>query len=488
MIKWHRKQCGEMSGVLRYVEESIEGRQIPCPNSNHSIHNKVIQQLQRLVENEQKLSVSAKNLLNIITSFSNFDVEMSHISNELTEFAEELSNVSESNLAIIEETTASMSHVANVIDNASEKLYMVSSDSTILEDKNNKSKELLKEACSLKEEMQKDNGIMKQNIGELVTLSAEVDKIVDSVQGIANQTNLLALNAAIEAARAGEMGKGFAVVAEEVRVLADDTKRNLEGMREFVSNIRVAASEGEKSLERSLHSTNAMGEKIDLVAETVGDNVRMLQSVIKDIHVVDNSMQEIKGMAQEISDTMESTSKDAQRLTEMTQMIHNQSEESKEMIKMVSNIDDKISEVVQILFSGLREGKRAITNQELIDVIKKAKDAHIAWVEKLKKMVDNMEVMPLQTNDKKCAFGHFYHAINIENQKVGELWKQIDSLHHKVHNDGIKTMEAIKNGNQENAYQLYQEEENASKELIHLLDQIHNVIEDMTKKKEKVFA
>ena len=62
-------------------------------------------------------------------------------------------------------------------------------------------------------------------VAKLGERSQEIGQIVGTISGIAVQTNLLALNAAFEAARAGEQGRGFAVVAEEVRKLAEQSRK-----------------------------------------------------------------------------------------------------------------------------------------------------------------------------------------------------------------------------------------------------------------------
>lgn len=477
-----------MKGILKYMDDRLEGKTCNCPATNHPIHQGVIGVFEQLMSNEKRMNEVAKEVLDIASSISSFDVGMSHISNQLLAFAKEITSISESSLAIVEETTATMNQVNGTIEHTAETLQKLAEESTTLAAKNNESKQILDEVSELKEQVIGDTQTMSDKIGDLVSLSAEVGKIVDSVQVIANQTNLLALNAAIEAARAGEQGKGFSVVAEEVRKLADDTKQNLEGMRGFVTDIQTASVEGQESMNRTLESTNLMSSKIDMVSETIGNNIEMLEDVVNSVQIIDESMKEVTIATSHIEEAMESTSMGVQRLSEMTQIVQQNASDSVLYAKNVASIDDRLSLVLKEVFVGLQKGQHTLTNNELQDVVKKAATAHTAWMETLKGIVDTMKIVPLQTNSNKCAFGHFYHALEVQHPSIEKEWKEIDGLHNRFHVQGDKVIAEVKREDKKLAKELYEEAVGISAQILGLLSVIDQKIEEMNQKGEKVFG
>lgn len=344
----------EMNGIMEYVKGTLEGKEMTCPKSKYEIHNRVIDQINKLLKHEKQMSVTTREVLEVASSISSFAIKLTHMSDQLIEFASNMEEVSESNSTIVEETNVTMKEVAETIDVVANTLDTLKNESEIFADKNNDSVILLREVSEIKENVIDDNFHMNLKIEQLVELTTEVGKIVDSVQAIANQTNLLALNASIEAARAGEQGRGFSVVADEVRNLADDTKKNLEGMRNFVDKIYMAANEGKESMNRTIDSTNQMSKKIDIVSETIDGNIRMMRGLVSSVTRINESMQEVKTSALEINKTMKTSSSDAQRLKVMTQNIHQDAIQSVDFARSIADIDDKLSVIATDLSEGLR--------------------------------------------------------------------------------------------------------------------------------------
>lgn len=83
-----------------------------------------------------------------------------------------------------------------------------------------------------------------------------VGEVIATVNDLAEQSNLLSVNASIEAAKSGEAGKGFSVVAQEVKSLAEQSKR-------AVARVREVLSETEKANEVVVHAVSQARETVE---------------------------------------------------------------------------------------------------------------------------------------------------------------------------------------------------------------------------------
>jgi methyl-accepting chemotaxis protein len=96
-------------------------------------------------------------------------------------------------------------------------------------------------------------------LADLTARVGQIRQILEVVGHVTQRTNLLALNAAIIAAHAGEHGLGFNVVAEEMRELAEQTRKSTNEISAIVNGVRTA----------SQAAVAAMQEGVDRVRGTV---------------------------------------------------------------------------------------------------------------------------------------------------------------------------------------------------------------------------
>ncbi len=471
-----KKPCNEVVQILHYVDAYMDGLEPELPKAEYSIHANMLKTFQKLFQNEQVFSRSSQNLLSITTEISGFDVNMSHSSKKLKHFAAELSDVSESNLAIVEETTASMLTVNETIGDVTERLNALTDQSGHLMERNAQGLEQIHGVVDLKEEVMVDANQMKQHIEQLVEMTNQINTIVSEVDNIAAQTNLLALNASIEAARAGEHGRGFAVVAEEIRKLAETTKTSLVNMQGFVDEIKVNATASMDSVSNTLKSTDEMSSQIDKISKTMTENVSMLETTIETVENVNHSVTSIRESADEITKAMETSSNDAERLSIMTRGIFEDAVNSEALAGDISSLDDRLSTLVKEALGALHGGKNAIKLTKVAEEVGKAIVSHQKWMETLGQIVSNEETLPLQVNDRKCAFGHFYHSVIVDDTRIMKDWEAVDGLHHKLHSTGDVIVKAVENGDYEKAKRLYNEADELSHSIIGLMKKIKDTI------------
>ena len=110
---------------------------------------------------------------------------------------------------------------------------------------------------------------MIKAMDQINTTSAEIGKIIKTIEDIAFQTNILALNAAVEAARAGEAGKGFAVVADEVRNLAGKSAEAAKSTTALVTDCLHAIEHGSEIAQATAQSLTNVIDNTAVVAETM---------------------------------------------------------------------------------------------------------------------------------------------------------------------------------------------------------------------------
>ena len=113
-------------------------------------------------------------------------------------------------------------------------------------------------------------------VSGVVTFSQQIEMVVDVIDDISAQTNLLAINAAIEAAHAGDVGRGFSVVADEVKKLADSTRKSTKEIAALIKNVRTSV----ESARKATHVSSQRAAEVGVESKRVSEDLKRMTDII----------------------------------------------------------------------------------------------------------------------------------------------------------------------------------------------------------------
>jgi methyl-accepting chemotaxis protein len=320
----HRLEQAAIKAASGQINEDV-----PLSKSDDEIRslglafNEMLRSLRTIVQNiEDNFSRTNEKVVEI----TNASLVASERSRDIAHTIEEISKGANDSAVSMQTAAESVDDVLRIADQVQQKANQSEQLAKEMVTTLHKSREVIGSLVSGIEQLARDNQTSLVAVQRLEQHAKEVENIISLVGDIAGQTNLLALNASIEAARAGEHGKGFAVVAEEVRKLADESAKAVQGISELIQNIQKEVAHVVAQIHEQVKAANEEAAKgadtNDAIAEMTQSIHEVVRSVQEIAELVKEQMTHIEKAAiqsQEVAAIAEETSAGATEVTAATQ-------------------------------------------------------------------------------------------------------------------------------------------------------------------------
>lgn len=371
------KRTGEWKALAESINSLFASVSQPFSDINEVIDNLAKGDLTSRYQGEVKgdikiltdnLNMAVTKLGSLLSEISSQSKVIGESTDEMLESSEEMSN----NTSEISSSISQMSHGASEqqsqIDNSFSLLESILQSTNELINKANAinksansgaetSEKGMKHIHALDESMEKILSYSKEtntSIGQLSSESQEISQVIRIIKEIAAQTNLLALNAAIEAAQAGDSGRGFAVVAEEIRKLAENSKKSVSEIELLITSLQSNTNSTAKLIEgmgneikqggeASKESLSAFQEISEQYEETRMKSAEIVDQVNDQISSVKNVVNISSGIVVISEETAAGSEEVAASATELASGMTSYAEKTRSVSTIVEELIQKVS-------------------------------------------------------------------------------------------------------------------------------------------------
>ncbi|NLK36463.1 MAG: hypothetical protein GX299_00030 [Epulopiscium sp.] len=436
---------------------------------------------------DKKAASILKGIFKTATMISDFDLKLSFYGKKIKASADTLNSMFTEIASSSEEISTSTTQIVNTNSELNHIISEISHDAEILQQNSKESDEILSTIKTENKEMVTYSKDMDQSISDLLIVIQKINNAVKDINKISDQTKILSLNASIEAARAGMAGKGFAVVADEIRSLSETTKELTSNIDSLLLEMNDASNRSKMSIEKTSESIDRVSNSIENVSDVMEENSNAIGNITKRITEVADMSNEINSSLQESSSALDSVNNDIQNLVGAAKGLQDISDSVNSISTLISDIDVTVQGLASISGEMVNKNHCGFSNDDFIEAVENAIKAHKNWVVTVKTMINDRTLIPIQTDEHKCGFGHFYYSVQPNSQKLTGLWKEVEHYHHTLHKSGESIIHCIQRKDFKQAASLATEAEKLSQVIVGKFEEMVKITKEMTLTGESVF-